>query len=242
MYNKSISLAVPVFNEEEIIEETIDIFTDKLSAITDDFEIIIINDGSSDSTGDILNRISSRNQKIKVFHNEKNLGSGISLWLGFKEATKELVLSNFADRPFDLNDLKNILPLFDSNNIDFVIVVRKNRKANTLFRKLTSYVNFLLIRLLFNIKIDDFQFVQIYRSEIIKNLNLISSGTFLVPELIVRLFYLGYKHREVRCEFYKRPKGKSKCGRPSEYFRTIKEMIVFRFHYNSLKKGFIYVC
>lgn len=232
MFKKSISLVMPVFNEEEIIEETIDIFVNSLSALFYDYEILVVNDGSLDATAEILNRISTKNPKIRIFHNYKNLGSGVSLWRGFKESTKELILSNFADRPFDLMDLKFIVPLFDSKELDFVIIVRGDRGANSLFRKLTSYINFLLIRLLFDVKINDFQFVQIYRKSVFSEINIVSTGTFVPPELMIRLVSRGGRYEQVRCKFHRRTKGKSKCGRLSEYAKTFKEMITFRFILN----------
>jgi glycosyltransferase involved in cell wall biosynthesis len=232
MFNKSISLVIPVFNEEEIIEETITIFTEKLSLLFNDFEIIVVNDGSFDRTAEILNHISAYNSKIRVLNNKKNIGSGISLWKGFQEAGKEFLVSNFADRPFDLNDLNRIMPLFDSEDLDFVAVIREDRGANTPFRKLTSWANFLLIRFLFRIEINDFQFVQVYRNSIIDGLTLISTGTFVPPELMIRLVSRGHTYKQISCKFYKRPEGKSKCGNPREYIKTFKEMLAFRFQFN----------
>jgi glycosyltransferase involved in cell wall biosynthesis len=232
MFNKSISLVIPVFNEQEIIEETITIFTEKLSLLFNDFEIIVVNDGSFDRTAEILNRISAYNSKIRILNNNDNMGSGISLWKGFKEARKEFVVSNFADRTFDLNDLNRIMPLFDSEDLDFVAVIREDRGANTPFRKLTSWANFLLIRFLFRIEINDFQFVQVYRNSIIDGLTLISTGTFVPPELMIRLVSRGHTYKQISCKFYKRPEGKSKCGNLREYIKTFKEMLAFRFQFN----------
>lgn len=237
MFNKGISLVIPVYNEEQIIAESVDIFKNKLSSVTVDFEIILVDDGSTDSTPQIIDNLASLNKRIRTFHNKKNIGSGISLWLGFQHASKEFVVSNFADRPFDLSDLKQIMPLFDSTDIDFVIVTRKDRSANSLYRKITSYVNFLLIRLLFNVRVADFQFVQVYKRKIIENLNLISTGTFVPPELIIRLINHGYKYKQAKCDFHKRQKGSSKCGRPREFIKTIREMLIFRFSRASLAKN-----
>lgn len=231
MFTKSISLVIPVYNEAEIIEETLLIFVKLLSTITSDFEIIVVNDGSNDGTDRILNRFSFEKERIKVFHNERNIGSGASLWRGFQEATKELVLSNFADRPFNLSDLEQILPLFKKDAVDFIVVARKDRSANNLYRKITSYANFLLIRFLFNIKAGDFQFVQIYKRKILENIDIMSTGTFVPPELIVKLISQGYKFKKTRCVFHRRPKGKSKCGSPQKILRTLREMFKFWFHY-----------
>lgn len=233
MFKSSISLVLPVYNEAEIIEETISIFVEQLSSLIKDFEVIIINDGSNDDTGNIITRLSLSDDRIKVVNNSRNIGSGASLWQGFMQATKDLVISNFADRPFNLTDLKQILPLFEIYDIDFIVVARKDRSAATFFRKLTSYTNFFLIRTLFKLSINDFQFVQIYKRPILKKIRVTSRGTFVPPELMIRLTSQGYIYKEVKSHFYKRPKGKSKCGNPKIILQTLKEMFIFWFFYNT---------
>ncbi len=235
MKNISISLVVPAYNEESIIAESADIFCRKLSGITNDFEIIFVNDASKDRTGAILDSFCSSNHKVRLINNDKNCGSGASLWRGFKEARKELVLSNFADRPFDLDDLEPILPLLDDNKIDFVVVARKDRSANSFYRKLTSYVNLLAIKILFNLKIRDFQFVQIYRKKILDGINVVSTGTFVPPEIMIKLLAKGHKYKEAECKFHKRPQGFSKCGDAATIIKTLKEMFAFWFNNRCLK-------
>jgi glycosyltransferase involved in cell wall biosynthesis len=237
MLSQSISLVVPVYNEEEIIEESIMIFLQSLSQICHDYEIIVVNDGSDDKTPDILNKLSLKFSQVKVFHNNENEGSGASLWRGFQEAKKELVISNFADRPFDVLDLENIINSVDINKIDFVVVVRKDRSANTLYRKVTSCANYWLIKLLFFINISDFQFVQIYKKEILQGIDIVSKETFVPPELMFKLIKKGYEYKEVRCAFHKRPKGQSKCGSFRKVFRSVVEIAKFWVDWNILKKN-----
>ena len=108
---KSISLIVPAFNEEEILEETIEIFRENLSSVCDEYEIIIIDDGSTDRTGEIANQLAERHKSVRVMHHFTNKGAGAALLTGLRVARNGLVLTNCADRPFDLKDLKDILPL-----------------------------------------------------------------------------------------------------------------------------------
>lgn len=236
MFNKGISLVIPIYNEDQIISESIDIFKNKLSSVTTDFEIILIDDGSIDSTPGIIDNLACLDKRIRTFHNKKNMGSGISLWYGFKHTSKEFVVSNFADRPFDLSDLKQIMPLFDSADIDFVIVTRKNRSANSLYRKITSYVNFLLIRLLFNIRVTDFQFVQVYKREILEKIRISSRHTFVAPEIIIKALSFGFRYREHESNFYPRPKGKSKYNNPYYIFISAAEIFLFFLRWKILRR------
>jgi len=232
----SISLVVPVFNEEEIIEESIAVFLRSLSNICQDYEIIIVDDGSSDDTSRILNRLRSKNDHIKVFTNNTNKGSGASLWLGFQGATKEFVVSNFADRPFSVANLTKMLASIDFNTVDFVVFVREDRSANTLYRKITSYTNYWLIRLLFQVNISDFQFVQVYKRRILEGITIHSQETFVPPELMIKLINRGYKYQEITCSFEKRPGGQSKCGHPKKVLKSVFEIVKFWFNWNILRK------
>lgn len=233
---KTVSLVIPAYNEEDVIEETVSIFSDDLQRLTDQHEIIIVNDGSSDRTAEIAERLSRVNPNIKVIHNPKNLGSGKSLLAGFKECRYDFVVTDFADRPFDVKELENILSIFDDRPIDFVVVVRKNRSANPAYRKITSFVNYLLIRLLFNAKIGDFQFVQIYKRKIIEDVDVRSTRTFVPPELIMRLLDRGYKVYEYETDFLPRTRGRPKCGSPRIIMKTLFEMFRFWWQWMVLRK------
>ncbi|MBU0503116.1 MAG: glycosyltransferase family 2 protein [Candidatus Omnitrophica bacterium] len=222
-----ISLVIPAYNEEELIERAIKTSIDFLSTITNDYEIIIVNDASSDRTGQIVDSYAQLNPNVKPIHNKNNLGSGRSLFIGLKSARYDFVLTNFADLPFDINELAGILTLIVREGIDFVVVTRINRKANSTYRKITSLINYWLIRLIFNLKVRDFQFVQIYKKIIIEAINVQSCGTFAAPEIIIGALDKGFKMMEYSAVFNPRIAGSSKCGSPRIILQTLLEMIIF---------------
>lgn len=232
-FNNSISLVIPAFNEEEILEESIEIFKENLSSICEEYEIIIVDDGSTDRTGEIANQLAERHKLVRVIHHSINKGVGAALLTGFQTAKNELVLTNYIDRPFDLRDLRGILPLF--KEADFVVVVRRNRSANPPFRKLTSMINYLLIRLLFRVRVKDFQFVQIYKRSILDNIRIKSTGSFVPPEIIIKALHKGYRMKEFEAAFYKRPGGVAKYGHPRRLLHSIQE--IFSFWWEWVVKG-----
>jgi len=236
MIKFSISLVIPIYNEAEIIENTLNIFNNILMDICIDYEIIAINDGSTDKTDEILNNLSCLNPHIKVFHNKTNIGSGASLWRGFQEASKELIVSNFADRPFNLSSLKEIILPVNFDKTDFIVVTRTDRSANSFYRQLTSKVNYFLIKSLFQLDISDFQFVQIYKNSILQNIKIISTETFVPPELMIKLVSKGYKFQQRCYPFERRLGGKSKCGHPIKIIKSITEILKFWFRWKILKK------
>lgn len=224
-FNNSISLVVPAFNEEEILKETIEIFERDLSSICKEYEIIIVDDGSTDRTGEIANQMAECHKSVKAIHHSTNKGAGTALLTGFRAARNELVLTNFADRPFDLRDLKDILPLFKET--DFVVVTRSDRSANPPFRRLTSMINYLLIRLLFNVRVKDFQFVQIYKRSILNNIKIKSIGSFVPPEIIIKALNKEYRMKEFETTFHRRSGGVAKYGHPRRLLNSIREIFSF---------------
>lgn len=224
--NFSISVVLPGFNEEENIEDTVKKCLDSLNTYTVSNEVVIIDDCSTDKTGEIADRLQSQNKSIKVIHNPVNLHVGISVLIGFQAATGDLVVHNAMDYPFDLDDLDKILPLFPE--WDVVIVSRKDRSAHSPYRKLTSLVNYWLIRILFGVKFSDMNFVQVYKKEVLERIKVkAKSPAFVTPELLIRSKQEGFKITEVKATFHNRHKGQASYGKPRDILWTLADMFSF---------------
>ena len=223
---RSVSLVMPVFQEEETIAQTLAILKDCLGQRPADYEIIVVDDGSTDRTGEIADACAKEDQHIKVIHNIRNQGSGRSLFTGLKAAQFDLLVTNFADLPFDMTELGKVESLL-TEDVDFVIVVRKDRSANTFYRKATSLVNYWLIRLLFGVLASDFQFVQVFKKHVIAAIEVESLGTFAAPEMIIKAIQKGFVFKEFRTDFHPRRSGKAKCGSPKVILQTVFEMLMF---------------
>lgn len=228
--DESISLVFPVYNEEALLEETINICLRKLSQFTDRYEIIIVDDAGMDQTGKIADRISSEIPQVKVLHNIVNLGAGTSVLRGIKAATGDIVVHNSADLPFDVDDLNIALPLL--KNADIAVAVRIDRSAHSVWRTITSLGNRTLIRLLFRPCVADMNFIQIYRRHVLQDpqvINIISrSPAFVTPEIIIRAMRRGYRIAEFSAVFHRRKAGKASYGRPHDIIWTFYDMLRFR--------------
>lgn len=229
----SVSLILPVFQEEEIIEKALVVSDEYLSKNATRYEIIVVNDGSKDKTGELADNYARNNPRIKVIHNICNLGSGKSVFTGLKAAQYDLLLANFADLPFDIKELDKIECILDEN-VDFVVVVREDRSANTFYRKSTSLVNYWLIRLFFGVNVSDFQFVQVYKKHVIDTIQIESRGTFVAPEIIIRAKQKGFVCKEYKTDFHPRLGGRAKCGKHTVILQTIYEMFRFWFKWKLL--------
>src|SRR5437879_8377799 len=147
--SSSISAVLPAYNEEAIIEHTVRHVADVLSQLANDFEVIVTNDGSRDSTGAVLADLQRREPDLhlQIVTHEHNRGYGAAVASGFDAARKDLVFLTDGDKQFDVAELREFLPAMDGQT-DLVIGWRRNR-ADPLMRKLNALGWKFLVNLLF---------------------------------------------------------------------------------------------
>jgi glycosyltransferase involved in cell wall biosynthesis len=113
----SISLVLPAYNEEENIEPVIAEATPALAAIADDYEIIIVDDGSRDETAAVATRSAASDAHVRLVRHPVNRGFGASVFSGFTSAVKDWILYTDADRQFVLSELSRFVPLMDQADL-----------------------------------------------------------------------------------------------------------------------------
>ena len=173
----SISVFFPCYNEQGNIARTSQRAIDVLQKLGADYEVIIVDDGSSDATAKIADEIAGQNNRVKVVHHPTNLGYGAALQSGFKAATKELVFYTDGDGQFDINELPPLLPLI--KQYDIVSCYRLNRQDN-LIRKLNGWAWTKLVCFLFNMKVCDIDCAfKLYKREIFDNIRMSSRGALI---------------------------------------------------------------
>ena len=225
----SLSCVVPCFNEAEILDDTLQIFVNDLSSlrgIVDDFEIVVVDDGSSDDTAAIAERWAAKDARVRLVRHDRNQGVGAGIMTGFQAATKEWLTVNCADRPFSNADIASFGTLFD--RADIVVIEREDRRANSPYRKLTSLVNYALIRVLFRIPVADCQFAQFYKASRVRDYRILSKGSMVPPELILRATRDGARIARVVLRFHPRPGGVAKYGHPKHALKAVVEMAQLR--------------
>lgn len=151
----SVSVVIPVFNGAVVLSSTITLLTSYLEDTYQEYEVLFINDASTDSTETILQAAAQRNARIKVMTSPINKGQQVSLLSGLLAAQYSVVLSVDADVPCELDDLSRIAEL---THLRFELVVsrRVGRKTQKWWRVLGSWGANLLFRLLFRFQIRDF--------------------------------------------------------------------------------------
>ena len=106
MKNFSLSVVLPAFNEEKNIHQTVSDCIDYLSKNFDEYEILVIDDGSNDKTGEIVSKLIRQHSQLRLVRHETNLGYGAALNSGFESSTKEYVFLMDSDGQFDIKDLR----------------------------------------------------------------------------------------------------------------------------------------
>lgn len=221
-----LTVLLPAYNEEANVEPALARCREALAGRVPSYEIVVIEDGSTDGTCERLRRLQASMPELRVIENPVNLGVGIGLLVGMRAARGDIVLHDAMDYPFDLADLDRVLPLFPE--WDVVIVARTDRSAHSPWRKLTSLVNYWLVRLLFRVPYADMNFVQAYKREVLEKVRVRGkSPAFVTPETLIRARDLGFRITEVRAPFHRRERGTANYGKPRDILWTMADIVSF---------------
>ena len=228
----SVSVVLPVYNEEKIIEASLKKYIDSLSQDFEDYEIIVVDDGSKDNSLEIISKIASDNKHIKVLKNLINLNQGISMQRGFSIASKDIVMHNGADLPFDPTKTKEVI-IQHWKNIDVLVLERTYYTGATRKRKVISECNKILRTLLFPKSFSgmkDLNFIQFYSNTVLKDvMPLASSPTFTSAEMIYRTMHLKHRIKNIPFEYQGRPVGKGSLGKVHDITWSIYDMLRFKY-------------
>jgi hypothetical protein len=223
----TLSVVMAGLDEEQNVERAVGRMVQGLEALGLTFEVIVIDDGSTDRTGEIADRMAAADPRIRVLHNERNLNYGVSLARGIRAARGDWVLHDGMDLPLAPEDIAAFVPHFA--DADVLVARRIDRTAHSAWRRLTSWTNNLLLRLLFRPRTGDLNFVQFYRRAVADALPLRStSPAFVTPELIIRAERAGRRVREIEVEFRRRQAGRGHFGKPRDILWTLRDMLRLR--------------
>lgn len=224
----SISMFFPCFNEQDNINKMVADALTVLSSVSDNFEVIIVNDGSSDNTASIADKLADENLNVKAVHHPTNLGYGAALQTGFKNCTKQLIFYTDGDCQFDLKEMPQLLEYIDQ--CDIVSCYRMNRK-DSLLRKLNAFCWTSLVSILFKLRIKDIDCAfKLYKSEIFKNIKMESTGALIDTEILARAVRKGYKIKQLGVGHYPRTAGIQTGAKISVILRAFKELFVLYSH------------
>lgn len=219
-----LSIILPIYNEEGNIESLYNEIKNKLSSISFQYEIIAVDDGSTDGSRKILRKISAQDRIFKVLYFSKNYGQTAALSAGFDHAQGEIIIPMDADMQ---NDPADILKFLDAINYGFDVVSgwRKDRKDSFL-RRLPSILANSLISRITSIKLHDYGCtMKAYRKDIIKDVHLYGEMHRFIPAYVA---WHGARIHEITVNHRSRNSGKSKYG-ISRTFRVLLDLLTVKF-------------
>jgi glycosyltransferase involved in cell wall biosynthesis len=206
--NPSISAFFPAFNDERTIAQMVTDALAVLSRLTDDYEVLVVNDGSTDGTADVLDELARRLSRVRVVHHPENRGYGAALASGFRHARKDLIFYTDGDGQYDVRELARLTPLMT----DGIAVVNgyKIDRADGWDRVVLGEIYKRLARRLFRLPIRDVDCdFRLLRREVIQPIELGSASGVVCTEMIYKLRRAGCRFAEVDVHHYPRRHGRS---------------------------------
>jgi len=232
----TISAVLPAFNEEENIETATTRMADVLRSLNlRDWEVIVVDDGSEDRTGEIACRLAAEDpDHIRVFQHKPNRGYAEALKTGFTNARHQLIFYTDSDNQFDVTEMPRLLPLIE--DADIVNGFRIYR-FDPLTRLVLSWGFNLMVRVIFRIKVRDIDCAfKLFRREVFEKVTIESKKFFVDAEVLAKARYFGFRIVEIGVRHYPRPAGRSTV-RPSHIPATLKELARIWINIQSKPRG-----
>ncbi|HJW96002.1 MAG TPA: glycosyltransferase family 2 protein [Thermoanaerobaculia bacterium] len=223
--NYSVSLVIPMYNEVENIGHAIEVAVESLEKYASDYEIVIVDDASTDESPSIVAKAAEANPRVRMLRHEKNRKLGGSLKTGFAAATKELVLYMDADLPFDPDIIGPAMRAIHVTGADLIAGYRLDRTIEGLRRTIYSYCYNALIGVLFGWPHRDINFsFKLMKREVLQAIELKSEGSLIDAELIVKAKNRGFAIQQMGLDYFPRIRGTSHLSSPSVIFKIFREL------------------
>jgi glycosyltransferase involved in cell wall biosynthesis len=208
----SISAFFPAYNDLDSIGKIVDRMARLLPKLAEDYEVVVVDDGSMDGTADLLRTLARRYRFLKVIHHGVNRGYGAALITGFANCSKELIFYTDGDGQYNVEELALLLNAFRPD-ID-VVTGYKLRRADPGYRIILGFVYRHLMRILFRLQVKDVDCdFRLFRRNILEKIQLSCDSGVICIEMMKKFQTLGCRIVEVPVHHYQR------CSGTSQFFR-----------------------
>jgi len=223
---KSLSLIFPAFNEEANIRAVVEDAYRTIPKLAPIFEIIVVNDGSKDRTGEICDRLAEELPNVRVVHHARNCGYGAALKSGIKRARYDLIFFTDADGQFDLKEVAALLEQTDA--CDIVAGYRAQRQDPP-HRLLFAWGWNILVRLVLGIRIRDIDCAfKAFNRRVFNSIQIQSVGAMVNTEIFAQASKFGMTVKEVRVSHFPRRHGKPTGSKFAVISKAFRELIKMR--------------
>lgn len=224
----SLSVFFPCFNEEKNVPLFVKEALEVLPSIAKKFEIIVVNDGSSDQTLNVAKKLAKKHPEIKIVNHEKNRGYGASLRSGFEAAINDWVFFTDGDLQFRLDQLKEFVPYTEKSNV--VIGYRKHRADGTV-RATNAKLYKAFIDLLFRLHVRDIDCAfKLFSKDVLNKITLESDGAFISSEVLYKLKKKRVKFTQLPVDHFPRKFGSPTGNSLKVIIKAFKEPLKLYLH------------
>ncbi len=215
---------LPSHNEEANVERVVRGYLAELPNVAADYEVIVVNDGSRDRTGEIAARLAAENPLVKAVNHEVNRGYGGAVISGIRAASMPYVLLSDGDGQFDPKDVAKLaafMPQYD------VVVGRRAHRADHLMRRINGNAWTLLVRVVLGVTISDIDCgFKLFKRELFDGMDLRAHGAMISTELMARLMGRGARIKEVDVQHLPRTAGEQSGANLGVVMRAFRELLL----------------
>ena len=221
----SLTVFFPCHNEVDNVGPLVEKTLAVLQKLVDDFEVIIVDDGSKDGTAQAADKLAEEHPPVRVIHHEINKGYGGAVWTGLRSAQKELVFFTDGDGQFDISEIEKFLPEIGEST---AVVGYRLKRQDPFHRVLFAWGWKMLNRLLFSFRVRDIDCAfKLFRTEWFKDIEPRAGGALVTVEILTLLTKKGIKFKQIGVHHYPRESGEQSGGNPKVIFRAFKELFQF---------------
>lgn len=204
-----LSIIIPLYNEEKTISQLLEKIDETFKMVTYEYEVIIVDDGSKDNSASVVEKtIENVNKSYKLYRAERNKGKGAAIRLGLQYVKGEYTIIQDADLECNPNDILTMIEYVQEHKLSVLygsrILNKENKSPNKLFymggRLVTLVANILYLQ---NIT-DEPTCYKLFKTELLKKMNLKCNGFEFCPEVTAKISKMGYKIKEVPISYYPR--------------------------------------
>lgn len=221
----SLSIVIPAYNEEEIIVSSVQQTLDAVQAAVADFEVIIVDDCSLDSTKALIEANLHLWPNTRLVSKSQNGGFGSAVWAGIEQANKEFILCVPVDSPMDDETLAPFIATAPTT--DVIASYRVKRVGYTTRMRFNSWAYHKLIYHTFGLKLKDYNWIHLYRKEVFDKVSYNSLGIFMMAEVLVEAHKHGYRIAEIPVDQKQRMTGIATSAKLSTILFVLEEMYAY---------------
>ena len=219
---RGLSILIPAYNEEELLESSVEMMLVAAAEASEDYELVIVDDGSFDETPRLLDRLAAQTSRLRAIHHERNRGIGGAICTAAHSARCDRAIICPVDSPLSAEQLRAFLAA--SANDTIVVGYRPKRVGYLGWQQFGSTVYHTLACALLGLRLKDINWIHMYPTKLFSEVEIEFGGIVYLGEVLAKAKRLGYKFVEIESPMVARIKGVATISKPRTIWRTFRDL------------------